>query len=308
MAKTKVNPTFHLLCGALAIATTVASIWNGARVACNAARFVCALQARHRDTPFDITWVCDIAQSYHDTSAHNSLTLDHAERLEVIEENIAHLLQRIPEALDARRNFALWKGGATVLPDLTSPTHLLPPHTLKTRLLQWLRGHDFYDNEIRLPITVLDDNIGVGECWEFFGTAGFISVALAEEVAVTELSINQIAPTLVSPQSAARSPQNMTLWGLIADNQLALETLPLSAFKHLPHPKPPLHPQSRLLRLTDVHYDLGAPHHQYFPISSAVTKLNLAFQIVLLEITSNWGSDTTCLYHLGIYGEGGGSI
>jgi hypothetical protein len=58
---------------------------------------------------------------------------------------------------------------------------------------------------------------------------------------------------------------------------------------------------SRLLQIIDFQYNVkNQPTRQIFPVP---IRRNFPMQTIILEIKTNEGSDTTCVYWLGIYGS-----
>ncbi|KAF8870019.1 hypothetical protein BD779DRAFT_1681501 [Infundibulicybe gibba] len=227
-----------------AVAATIGSAWETTLLVCRLLQVSCSLQAHIGMAPggFNVTHLCEVARSFHNlpsTSAQDRTIKAHDERLKAVEDDIANILQIIPEPPLARRNFALRVSGTDVIPELTSPTHLLPAHTLKTRFLQWFRGHDFFHDHVNLPVVVLKADVSVGQCWEFLGSRGSIGLLLPDGIDIKDFSINHVSPPLISAQSAARSPRTMTLWGLLPVDENPtgeLETCALSTFMRSKNP------------------------------------------------------------------------
>ncbi|KAF8867820.1 hypothetical protein BD779DRAFT_1685262 [Infundibulicybe gibba] len=120
-----------------AVAATVGSAWETTLLVCRLLQVSCSLQGHIGMVPggFNVTHLCEMARSFHNlpsTSAQDRTIKAHDEHLKAVEDDIANILQIIPEPPLVCRNFALHIGGANVIPELTSPTHLLPTHTLKT--------------------------------------------------------------------------------------------------------------------------------------------------------------------------------
>ncbi|KAF8867821.1 hypothetical protein BD779DRAFT_1482871 [Infundibulicybe gibba] len=99
----------------------------------------------------------------------------------------------------------------------------------------------------------------------------------------------------------------MTLWGLLPVDENLMGEFEIRTLSTLMRSKNPSLIGKRgdcFLRLTDAHYNMTAPSLlQFFPLSPTVENLSLTFSILVLDVTSNWGANTTCLYSLGIYGE-----
>jgi hypothetical protein len=106
----------------------------------------------------------------------------------------------------------------------------------------------------------------------------------------------------------------MTLWGLLEDGAALTKAMSRALNKNnhmlcmehcfscssaIPSPR-----SSSFYPLAKLCFDINASvMFQSFPITDAVHKSNMSIQVIVLQVTSNWGSDLTCLYHLGIHGE-----
>ena len=168
----------------------------------------------------------------------------------------------------------------------------------------------------------LEDDVRVGSCWEFSGGTGHIGIILSETVHISDVTIDYVLPELISAPAVRKAPQGMVLWGMIEDDnietlrqsndpelQLLLYSSPTHLFPPsiLPgHPLPPSISSSyrHYLRLAEFQFNVTTrPILQSFPILEVVRKHRIPFHVVVLQVTSNWGSNSTCLYHVGIHGE-----
>lgn len=258
--------------------------------------------------PFDISPICK--GELHDThiaSLDNRLSTL-ADRVDVVE-GVITAMHTVQSTLGTapRRNYALHGGGAIILPELTSPTFRLSPPTLTSQFLKWFRGLDLQDSNINLPIVILEDNVAVGECWEFEGGYGYVGIQLPERVLISHVSLNYVDPALISIQSMARAPSTITLWGVVKSDDVNkdipadVETrsfLDFSGWDEWSVDVP-----DRFIPLAHLNYNISSSSLlQHFPISVDDRLRNMTFHAILLEITSNWGSNTTCLYFVGIHG------
>lgn len=99
------------------------------------------------------------------------------------------------------QNFANVFTGADVIEALTSSTHTsLDP---RSGAVAWK------------PETVISPGLEAGRCWSFSGTSGHIGISLADEIIVTNLTVEHIALDLAPNLNTA--PKDMTLWGLLDD-------------------------------------------------------------------------------------------
>jgi hypothetical protein len=209
----------------------------------------------------------------------------------------------------ARRNFALHAAGASFIPHLTSTTYQLPPRTLKSWIMAQLRGFDFQHVGLNPPVTALEDDVGVGSCWAFSGSVGYIGINLAESVHITDISIYHVAPELVSISEFLRAPRTMVVWGVIRNSHALPHGTPghctaecFAGANQVRH-----HRGERFLRLGDYSYNnTSSRRDQTFPVSEELLKSRIVFDRIVLEILDNWGSTSTCLYRIAAYGEAQG--
>ncbi|KAI0753044.1 hypothetical protein C8Q80DRAFT_1267483 [Daedaleopsis nitida] len=107
----------------------------------------------------------------------------------------------------------------------------------------------------------------------------------------------------------AQAPRNMTLWAVIEGkvNTHLYEGLDGSSEDDT-HQQPvadalPIAGNLRWVPLVSFVYDIKAASTvQHFPIPSRYIHSGLSFGVYALVVHSNWGSPTTCLYNVGIYG------
>jgi hypothetical protein len=224
-----------------------------------------------------------------------------------LEEVVGNLLQIQPVSQPVR-NFALHRNGAIVIPELTSTTHNLPQHTIHSWILQQLRGFDTFHEYVNLPYVVLEDDVSVGQCWEFAGSTGTIGIRLPEAIQLSEVIIRHIQPAMVSPGTLGQAPRDVVLWGRIGSNQMkSLDGYEgyIRSAAEMSFPRFSAHYRTddQFLRLSLMRYDVSAlTTIQKFSLSHEISALGLFFQILVFEVRSNWGSPTTCLYHFGIHG------
>ena len=59
------------------------------------------------------------------------------------------------------------------------------------------------------------------------------------------------------------------------------------------------------LPITKLHYDIhAATTLQSFVVPELQPNSQTSFRVVVLQVHSNWGGNSTCLYRVGIYGHG----
>ncbi len=206
-------------------------------------------------------------------------------------------IQTVPSEGPPLRNFALHAGGANVIPDLTVATHGLSMPSMFTRALTSLAGFDCMEGRVNLPYVALEDNVRIGDCWEFASAHGYLGIQLSEPVKVSNFSVDYVATSLLSSVDSRRSPKDITLWGLVNDWHGGESRSPFifSSTGHLPSY---IRPTDRFVELATLHYDsTSSPRRQY-----QASSVDLPVQTVVVEVLSNYGAPTTCLYYVGVHG------
>jgi len=200
-----------------------------------------------------------------------------------------------------RRDFALHGGGGDVIPYLTSPTLPLVRPSLTSKLLGHLRGYEIERWEVNPPHTALEDDVGVGNCWAIDGKRGHIGVQLSESVRIMSISINHVAPWLISEADSRRAPRRMVLWGRVKDVSAVAVSDSCTSDCFSPSAVSPRRLE-RFVRLADFVYDNTSDRRlQVFDVDHQ--HITNTFSAVVLQIRDNWGANSTCLYHFGVYGE-----
>lgn len=140
--------------------------------------------------------------------------------------------------------------------------------------------------------------------------SGQIALILSEPILPSSLTLGHV-PAYQNPDPAC-APRSVVLWGLVdgrANKQRynALpRTYPLSVL--LPdgsrRSSPALSGSYLFMPLAVFDYDVNLPASlQNFPVFHELRSTNLSFGVVVLEVLSNWGSQTTCLYQVRIHGD-----
>jgi hypothetical protein len=150
---------------------------------------------------------------------------------------------------------------------------------------------------------ILEESMGIGECWRISGGTGHVAVNLSEAVFVSHIALDHASPTLISEDDIASAPKHMVLWALLPPNDAEHEhTRPLDDFKVKKYNGKDDFPESsRLLQIINFQYNvLKQPTRQIFQIP---VRMPFPTSVFILEITTNGGSGSTCIYWLGIYGS-----
>jgi len=153
------------------------------------------------------------------------------------------------------------------------------------------------------PSTALGDVAGA--CWSFRGHAGTFGVAL-DRPNVMPSQIVIWHRLLNSTTSLSHAPRQVTVWGLVDGEQnvrtysQSRHTLP----SQLATPPYPLSKEGIFLPLAEVTFDITTRSlRQAFPLNSETVSWGIDFGVIVFDIHSNWGADTTSLCSVYVYGQ-----
>jgi SUN domain-containing protein 1/2 len=244
---------------------------------------------------------------------------------------IGHLVDgavsRYSKDMLARQDFALYSGGAGVIPQLTSATYEIRPAGVRGSVVGWLTGRGFAVG--RPPVTALHHELQVGHCWPFRGQQGQLGIQLSAPVFVQEVTIDHAAREVAFDMRSA--PREMELWGLVegAENVERYEAWRAERAREREERRVEAElageeagvqedaedvaiPESLSaasgapwVRVARMVYDAHAAQNvQTFAADEAYARLGVDVGLVALRIESNWGQDDfTCLYRVRVHGE-----
>ncbi|KAF5366883.1 hypothetical protein D9615_001518 [Tricholomella constricta] len=210
-----------------------------------------------------------------------------------------------------QRDFAIHAQGSSIIPQLTSPTHGLRKHIIPS--FSWMmyrvRGYDISTLHIRAPTVMLEEDTHVGACWKFSGSKGHFTISLPTPVHISDIAFYYPVRDLLSPLAAQQAPQNITIWGFFSKESMtrfpqptvpAMRALDFFGLKKLS--TRPDWQEAMLFPLTQFTFTLSpTSNYQRFGLPSRNTTLPL--DTIVVEIMSNWGAPTTCIYRIGVYGD-----
>ncbi|KAF9443249.1 hypothetical protein P691DRAFT_679913 [Macrolepiota fuliginosa MF-IS2] len=165
-----------------------------------------------------------------------------------------------------------------------------------------------FDTRSSLPPTIiLNDITSIGHCWSFAGRMGCIGIKLTERICITSFSLNHAHPNLMASSLAQKAPQAFALWALyppLQDIVLPIKTRPITHFLLSDFLSSDVSPNHQFVLLVNGSYNLSSLHtHQFFEIPQFLTEILNALDTVVLEILSNWGAPSTCIYSIGVHRE-----
>ncbi|KAF8969050.1 hypothetical protein BDZ97DRAFT_1915734 [Flammula alnicola] len=229
-----------------------------------------------------------------------------------IDEIVASALLQQSKDTVALRDFAL---GARHLPELTTacPSSLSARQQYFIRLASRLSSFNLESLIGKVPSMALTDKVGENFCWEFPGSYGHLGIVLKERISVHQVSIDHLPRELGSDTGIRQAPRKVILWGKVqGEHNVALAQLyrqRLGSYRtgHIPLKPRGLQGGSDLyVPLVEFEYKLGGsskPHIQTSSVPPYLRTLNMDFEIVVLEILSNYGAPSTCLHRVRVHGS-----
>ena len=154
------------------------------------------------------------------------------------------------------------------------------------------------------PEVAIQEPFRVGQCWKVVGSTAQLGLSLAEPIYPTNVTIKHIPH--YSAADIGQAPQNITLWGVVegAANIRIVEQLQndgvISASDLV---GPSIRGEYHYIRIADFRYTVPSDFHlQTFEVSHHILTSMLKFGIIVVEVHSNWGSVSTCVYRVMIHG------
>ncbi|KAG2741565.1 hypothetical protein P692DRAFT_20668139, partial [Suillus brevipes Sb2] len=179
----------------------------------------------------------------------------------------------------ALHDYALRSRGARIIPEFTSETFwkLSVGHRWLLRVRSLITGIDLHSLHGLSAETVLLDDMKHGGCWACPGSHIQLGISLPHRVFVDQVTIDH--EPLPVAQDITTAPRNVVIWGLIHSD----ESIVIISFKY------------------DIFHQT---HIQTFAVSREIISLQVDFDVIVVEVTSNWGSQVaTCMYRVRIHGS-----
>ncbi|PPR01566.1 hypothetical protein CVT24_005861 [Panaeolus cyanescens] len=228
--------------------------------------------------------------------AHSPLLHSLATRVDALNVDMERVRGILGMDLDPNPDFSTSGQGAHVIPEFTSRSTVQQSRVANEKPLM----------HVRLPVVVLEDNVFLGDCWEFSGSQGTIGIKLAEPIVITSLSVHYIPSNRLSRTSRSRTPKSLVLWGLVqvGENVPGSFRFAQDFSNAVGSPPPSSVPKNgKFVPILHVQYtpSLEFPT-QSFALPTPFLAHQATYEVVIVEVTDNWGGDVTCLYHIGIHG------
>lgn len=143
-------------------------------------------------------------------------------------------------------------------------------------------------------------------CWSFRGNSGTFGVAFDTPNVMPSHVVIHHWPSN-STVSLSRAPRQLIVWGLV-DGEANMK-----AFSQSRHvltstlakvPPFPISKEGVFLPLAEINFDVTAQSlRQAFPLSKGALSWGIDFGVIVFDIRSNWGADTTSLCAVHVYGR-----
>ncbi|KAF6757107.1 hypothetical protein DFP72DRAFT_809461 [Ephemerocybe angulata] len=165
---------------------------------------------------------------------------------------------------------------------------------------------------VQHPAVTLEASLILGDCWRFEGSSGHIAIQLAYGANLTALSVHYIPRSRLGPFFHQNAPKSLTLWGLVRlSEHLTFPALqstqlhrPISYFARDKQPPSRIvKPGDVFVPLATVHYDVHKDQEMAVAYIGDLEVESYIYDLVVVEVTENWGGDSTCLYHVGVHGQ-----
>ncbi|RIA89414.1 hypothetical protein C1645_772382 [Glomus cerebriforme] len=211
-----------------------------------------------------------------------------------------------------KADFALSTGGAKIISPLTSPTFEQWPEQWYRMAFAKLTGHGITRG--KPPVTALQPDVHVGQCWPFAGQKGQLAVLLSRQIYVTAVTYDHVSKTVAMGTTSA--PKEFEIWGFADDdpdankfdNGHSEHTSTVTNNNYGSDSDIYLHLYGRDLKLgsSPNHlffgrfvYDINGPPIQTFEVN----RLNKPIRAIIMKVKNNWDNPKyTCLYRFRVHG------
>lgn len=271
------------------------------------------------DTPFDLSRLDLIV-----LDPSHFEPVDHCKDPEITASHWRVLDERIEVAMHRRsmtsqklplRNFAL-----EYIPELTSHSDSTLDNRQKRGLnrLNRILGFQLAHTLGHTPnAALIDGGDDEQSCWKFAGSTGYLGIRLQARISIESFTIEHLHRNSLPGLDVLQAPRKVILWGLIegpidpSKENLYREYMDSEPVSKIVSQSSFILPSEsdageRLILLAAFEYKLsGTPGSQIQTKRTphSLLSLQLDFQVVILEIISNWNAPSTCLYRVQVHGS-----
>ncbi|EFP87570.2 uncharacterized protein PGTG_13941 [Puccinia graminis f. sp. tritici CRL 75-36-700-3] len=225
------------------------------------------------------------------------------EVLDSVQGMIEEAIERYSQDGIGKRDFALYSGGARVIPQLTSKTYEISVKTWSQKFIGLITGAESVIRG-RGPITALSPEVELGKCWPIAGQQGHLAVYLSRKILVTEVSIEHVSKSLAYELDSA--PREIEVWSIEDSTKLLDIVYDPNLPSRIQTFKVPA--QFNYLSSFENQDDHDVPSSSSSsknepPTDSPSVQTPILRQGILFKIKSNHGNPYyTCIYRLRVHG------
>lgn len=226
--------------------------------------------------------------------------------LDQSEKNSTSQIPRPEENPVPLRDFAL---NTEYISDLTSHTHsnLGLRQRLGLGIFSSIAGFEVGRTLGQSPgMALVDGGSNEQSCWMFPGSQGRLGIRLKERISIDKFTVDHLPRDMLSDFAILQAPRKVTLWGRVdgPDNSSKAQLY----WENMADPRsfePRIYHGAVFIPLATFEYKLSGTSQsniQTKEIPRALRSLQMDFEVVVLEITSNWGAPLTSLYRVRVHG------
>ena len=220
--------------------------------------------------------------------------------IELVRSEVGTALLRYAKDALGWPDYALFSGGARIVPKLTEATRVMrPPGVLNA----WLAKNARQNAPARGPAMALEPTLTPGACWPFNGPQAQLGIALSRRVVVSNVTLEHVSRDVAIGRNVGSAPTDFELWAEVADPahmaRLAAHRSGRRQQRGTIREKP-----STLL-LAEGTYRIDQPDfRQTFPVLDEAAELAIPVDIVVLRILGLHGGNEGpgCLYRVRVGG------
>ncbi|POW11653.1 hypothetical protein PSTT_05198 [Puccinia striiformis] len=220
--------------------------------------------------------------------------------IESVESMITEAIDRYSQDQTGLRDFALYSGGARIIPQLTSPTYSISVTKWSQKLIGFITGAPSVIQG-RDPITALSASNELGQCWPFQGHIGQLAIALSRKIKITHFSIQHIHKKIAYEIDSA--PREIELWDVDSDRKLADVVYDPNLDNPIQSFEIPDHLNYRDLNNSSGSGSVDEEEEEVGKRDPSGKKEPVLRQALLFKFKSNHGNPFyTCLYRVRVHG------
>lgn len=222
------------------------------------------------------------------------------EVMESVQGMIEEAIERYSQDEIGKRDFALYSGGARVIPQLTSNTYKISVKTWSQKFIGLITGAESVIRG-RGPITALSPEVELGKCWPIAGQQGHLAVYLSRKIVVTEVSIEHVSKSLAYELDSA--PREIEVWSIEDSKKLLDIVYDPNLSSRIQTFKVPTQLNYLSSSSSENHDQDDSNNLPSTDLPNSSTHTPILRQGILFKIKSNHGNPFyTCIYRIRVHG------